>query len=278
MNIFSKSPKIRQISNDELASAYSATSKLYPLIPSMSIWRAWELAAYRRYTLKEPILDVGCGDGLYFKLVWPSAQEVTGIDINPASIREAEKSGVYQAIHECSAHEMPFSSESFSSAFANCSLEHMDDLPGVLRSIARVLKPGAGLLCSVVTDKQLEWSMVPLLAEVMGDAQKAQRIKSQYLTYHHQVSAFAPEGWISQFQAAGFNVIDHLPIVPELLGRLFLFHLPHGEGEVGDLLVPYFRKWHNFPDAIGELMQTLLKADPDWTVACGAVFYARKRR
>jgi ubiquinone/menaquinone biosynthesis C-methylase UbiE len=282
MNIFSVSPKIRGISDKELDKAYRETSRLYPLVPSLSIWRAWELAAYRRYTLQEPILDVGCGDGLYFKLVWPSVRQVTGVDINPVSLREAEKSGVYQAVHECSALKMPFQEASFSAAFANCSLEHMDDLPGVLRSIAGVLKPGGGFLCSVVTDKFVEWSMMPLLAEAMGDARNAQRLKEQYLTYHHLVSAFPPEGWISQFEASGFEVLDQIPIVPELLGRLFLFidtlwHMPHGNTEVGDALVPHFRKWVHFPEAMGELMQTLLKAEPDRTVACGAVFYARKR-
>jgi len=282
MNIFSAAAKDRRISSKELAGAYRETSNLYPFVPSMSIWRAWELAAYRRYTLHDPILDVGCGDGLYFKLVWPSVRQVTGVDINPDSIKAAKRSGVYQSVHECSALDMPFQANSFSSAFANCSLEHMDDLPGVMSSIARVLKPGGGLLCSVVTDKFIKWSMIPLLAEAMGDAKNAQRLKTQYLRYHHLVSALPPDGWISQFEAAGFEVIEHIPIMPELLGRLFMFidtlwHLPHGEAEVGDMLVPHFQKWRNFPEAIGELMLTLLKAEPDWTAACGAVFYARKR-
>ena len=88
-----------------------------PLFLLLSIWRAWELAAYRRYTLQEPILDVGCGDGLYFKLVWPSVRQVTGVDISPDSIREAEKSGVYQSVHECSALEMPFQPDKFFISF-----------------------------------------------------------------------------------------------------------------------------------------------------------------
>lgn len=282
MDNFSAPPEIRRISSDELASAYKETSKLYPLVPSLSIWRAWELAAYRRYSLHEPVLDIGCGDGLYFKLVWPSLRQVTGVDISPDSVIQAQKSGVYQSVHECSALEIPFDAGSFSAAFANCSLEHMDDLPGVLQSIARVLKTGGGLLCSVVTDKFIEWSMLPLLADVMGDTENAQRIKTEYLLYHHLVSALSPEGWISKFKAAGFEVVDHIPIMPELLGRLQLFidtlwHLRHGTGEVGDKLVLHFQKWHNFPETIGDLMQSLLKAEPDWTVACGAVFYVRKR-
>ena len=86
----------------------------------------------------------------------------------------------------------------------------------------------------------------------------------------------------SLLESWGFEVVDHIPIVPELLGRLFMFidtlwHLPHDQGEVGDLLVSHFREWNNFPETLGELMQTLLKAEPDWEVACGAVFYVRKR-
>lgn len=267
---------------DELMLAYKETSSLYPHVPSMSIWRSWELAAYRRYALPEPILDVGCGDGLYFKLVWPSVQNVHGVDINPESVMAAKSSGVYRSAHTCSALEMPFESASFSSVFANCSLEHMDDLPGVLQSIARVLKPGGYFLCSVVTDKFIEWSSLPQLAETMGDSKNAIRIRDEYLSYHHLVTALPPEGWIAELEEAGFMVEDHIPILPELLGRLDLFidtlwHLPRGSGEVGDKLVPYFRKWRNFPEAIGDLMQTLLRAEPDWDVACGAVFYARKK-
>jgi len=282
MNSFNGLFKNRRISEKELGRAYRETSNLYPLVPSMSIWRAWELAAYRRYTLQEPILDVGCGDGLYFKLVWPSVRQVTGVDINPESLRLAKESGVYKSLHECSALDMPFQPKTFSSAFANCSLEHMDDLPGVLRSIARVLKPGGSFLCSVVTDKFIEWAMIPQLAEAIGDSQNALRLEKQYYAYHHLVSALPPEEWMARFKETGFEVIDHIPIVPELMGRLFMFidtlwHLPHGQAEVGDLLVPHFRKWNNFPKAIGELLQTLLRAEPDWTVACGAVFYLRKK-
>jgi len=282
MSSSSEQPNTTQISEDELVSAYRETSTLYPLVPSLSIWRAWELAAYRRYTLKEPILDVGCGDGLYFKLVWTSARDVTGVDISPQSIMEAKKSGVYRAVHECSAYAMPFQPERFSSVFANCSLEHMDNLPGVLRSIARVLKPGGPFLCSVVTDKFIEWAMLPLLAETLGDPENGRRLKKQYLAYHHLVSALPPAEWISRFEEAGFEVVDHIPIVPELLGRLFLFidslwHQPQGKGEVGDILVPQFQKWQNFPEIVGELIRNLLKAEPDKAVACGAVFYTRKR-
>ena len=54
---------------DEVLRGYDAISAIYPYVPSVSLWRAWEFAAYRRYSLKEPVLDVGCGDGGFFRLV-----------------------------------------------------------------------------------------------------------------------------------------------------------------------------------------------------------------
>jgi hypothetical protein len=38
-------------------------------VANTDIWRAWEYAACYSFTLPEPVLDVGCGDGYFFRLV-----------------------------------------------------------------------------------------------------------------------------------------------------------------------------------------------------------------
>ena len=68
------------LDSNEILTGYDAVSALYPYIPSMSHWRAWEYAAYKRFSIAGRILDVGCGDGRYFKLIWPNADDVVGID------------------------------------------------------------------------------------------------------------------------------------------------------------------------------------------------------
>lgn len=65
-----------------MLSGYDAVSTLYPYIPPLSHWRAWEYAAYQHYKLDGRILDLGCGDGRYFRLIWPDANEVIGVDMN----------------------------------------------------------------------------------------------------------------------------------------------------------------------------------------------------
>lgn len=69
--------------SSEILSGYDAVIALYPHIPPLSHWRAWEHAAYQRYSIGGRILDLGCGDGRYFRLIWPLANDVVGVDISP---------------------------------------------------------------------------------------------------------------------------------------------------------------------------------------------------
>ena len=50
--------KVSVLSPDEVVAGYDAVSVLYPYVPPLSIWRAWEYAAYRRYALPEPVIEL----------------------------------------------------------------------------------------------------------------------------------------------------------------------------------------------------------------------------
>jgi SAM-dependent methyltransferase len=270
------------LSIDEITNGYKAVSKLYPYIPSMFIWRSWEYAAYKRYSLAEPVLDIGCGDGQFFRLLWPEIRDVVGFDIDPTIVQAAKESGVYRKVCVAAAHNIPFEKESFTSAFANCSLEHMDNLPGVLQNIARILQPNGTFLMSVVTDKFVEWATLPLLVKSIGETERAEVIRNEYFSYHHLISALTPRRWIEHLEIAGFEIIHYIPIVPELIGRLDLFfdnlwHVRLDGGEVGEALHRYFTMLPDFSAAFGEIISGVLRAEKDWQTGCGAVFYVRKR-
>jgi SAM-dependent methyltransferase len=271
------------LSPDEVLAGYDAVSQLYPHIPPMSIWRAWECATYRRYALPEPVLDIGCGDGSFFRLLWPTVRDAVGVEMGPGVAEAARRSGVYREVHVAPAHQAPVPDEPFASAFANCSLEHMGHLPEVLRRVCRCLRPGAPFLLSVVTDHLLEWATLSRLVAEVGEPARARVMQVEYERYHHLVSAFPPEVWVKHLDEAGFDVEEHVPIVPELTGRLFLlldqlWHVPRPAGEVGDVLLPYLAGLPNFPAAFRQILAGVLRMEPDWSTGCGAVFYARKRQ
>jgi SAM-dependent methyltransferase len=267
---------------DEVLCGYDAVSAIYPYVPSVSLWRAWEFAAYRRYALKEPVLDVGCGDGGFFRLVWPSISNVAGIDMSPAVVETARRSGVYRRVDLAPAHQLPVDRETFASAFANCSIEHMDHLPEVLAGIRRSLRPGATFLLSVVTDKFNEWATLPLLIERMGRPEWSTELRKNFKDYHHLVNPLAPDVWAAHLMKASFDVIDHVPIVPEVTSRLFLlvdqlWHVESRAGALGDALGSWLAKTRDFPQAFRQILAGALTMERDWSIGSGAVFVARSR-
>jgi len=270
------------LSCDEIMCGFSHVAQLYPHIPSMTIWRSCEYAAYKRYRLPEPILDVGCGDGQYFRLVWPEIKNVVGVDIDVSALGAAAESGVYSAVHNVPAVSMPFDPNSFASAFANCSLEHMDNIEVVLKNVWKVLQPGGKFLLSVTTEKFLEWTTLPQLMNLLKLPLIEEHLLEKYKTYHHLVSAFTPKDWANKLGEAGFEILEHIPIVPEILGRFNMFsdmlwHVPDARGgEFGSVLELYLRGLNNFPDELGNIVRSLLLMEKSPHIGAGAVFMVRK--
>lgn len=246
------------------------------------MWRGWEYAAYQRYQLKEPVLDIGCGDGRFFQLMWPQVKAVVGIDSDQASLATAKESGVYTRVLLTGAQQLPFPQGSFASAFANCSLEHMDHLDTVLRNIFCSLQPGGTFLLSVVTNKFLEWASLPLLIRLVSEPERARSVQTDYENYHHLVNPLPFEKWVDRLQGAGFEVTEYVPILPEMTSRLFLFldhlwHVRRPEGELGDLMYPLIAGLPQFSTGFQQVLSGFLQMETHWDITSGAVFQARRK-
>jgi SAM-dependent methyltransferase len=271
------------LSPEEVLSGYDVLSEVYPYVISLCIWRAWEYAAYKRYSLREPIIDVGCGDGRFFQLIWPHHHEVYGVEIDPEVANLARDSGVYREVYTTAAHGLPNTGTAYASAFANCSLEHMDHLEEVLASISRSLNPGGVFLLSVVTPEIIEWTPLPLILTKMGEQKLAESCKEQYLSYHHLVNTLTVSDWRSSLEKAGFEVLEWIPIMPEMISRFFLFcdqlwHVKTADSELGDAIFPHLRTIPNFSAGLRQVFSGLLQMERDCPTGSGAVFWAQKRR
>jgi SAM-dependent methyltransferase len=271
----------KYLTSAEVLAGYDAVCKLYPYIPSMSIWRAWEYAAYQHFKLAEPILDIGCGDGSFFHLVWPNLVNAIGVDMDTDVTTIARRSGIYREVINSSAFKISFPSKSFDSVFANCSLEHMDRLSDVLGKIYGCLRPGGMFAFSVVNEKLVEWSPLPLLIASACDSDYARIIQTKYENYHHLVNPLPVDKWISYMEKAKFQIIEHIPILPEMTSRLFLFidqvwHLPKKGGELGDTIYPFLKNLHKFPEGLKDILSGIMQMEKDWSIGCGAVFLSTR--
>jgi len=247
----------------------------------MILWRGFECAAYKHFSLSEPVLDIGCGDGAFFRFLWPEAREVRGVEASQATAAAAMSSGVYRDVHIGPAHEMRFGGQPFASAFANCSLEHMDRLPEVLRRTSESLRSDGRFLMSVVTEKLLEWCPLPLLSTALGQQERAAALRSEYICYHHLTNALPVVRWVSAIQLAGFEVVQYIPLMPELCSRVFLlfdelWHVREGNDELGEDLFHYFRSFPRLSGVLPDLISTIYTAEEQPSIGSGAVFYAVK--
>lgn len=266
----------------QVLASYDVVSQLYPYIPSMSLWRSWEFAAYQKYQIDGRILDLGCGDGRYFRLIWPNATDVVGVDMDLGVAELGRQSGVYAKVHVAAAHQIPEVSETFDYVFANCSLEHMDHLDAVLAEIHRCLKLGGRLLCSVVTDRFIQWSLLPNLIAMAGFDDTAKSLQKDFTAYHHLVNPLSVDEWQQKFAQAGLVCEEHIPILPKFNSGIFLlmdtiWHVKRTVGgEMSDVIYPFLSTNPNFPCAFRGIFAGLLEMEIDWQDCSGAVFLVQR--
>ena len=273
---------IRLLKETEVLLTAREIGKIYPQVVSLILWRAWEVAAYRYYRLVEPVLDLACGDGRFFHFSWPKIRDAVGIDHDPSACSNAQTSGIYREVHQVPAHQLPFSDATFGSVFSNCALEHMDHIDQVLLENFRVLKPGGLFLASVVTDKFVEWGMMPLMSKLYSAEGKGETLWQDYVDYHQLKNPFTQEEWVARVEKAGFRVQEKIPIAPEPSGRIFmlfdeLWHIKlKDKVELSQKLHEYLSSLPDFSSGFDDILRGLMKLSLNPTVGAGLVIAARK--
>jgi SAM-dependent methyltransferase len=98
----------------------------------------------------ELTVDVGCGEGRVARDLRKLGHRVIAFDASPtmlAAAREADPEGDYRL---ADAAELPLDDACADIAVAFMSLQDVDDMPGAVREIARVLRPGGRFCMAVV--------------------------------------------------------------------------------------------------------------------------------
>ena len=119
------------------------TLRVYPAHASFALWRAIELRLLCDVDFPEPVLDVGCGEGGFARMLFGPGRNIVGLDLQQPELRLAARSGAYRHIVRADATALPFPEATFASCLSNCVLEHIPDDAGVVREIGRVLRPAA---------------------------------------------------------------------------------------------------------------------------------------
>lgn len=101
-----------------------------------------------RVSLDSPsrVLDVGCGEGRFCRLLDGPGRRIAGIDPTRAFIEAARQRHPGGDYRVAGAENLPFEDESFDLVVSYLSLIDIEPLEAALAEIARVLAPGGRLL------------------------------------------------------------------------------------------------------------------------------------
>jgi ubiquinone/menaquinone biosynthesis C-methylase UbiE len=192
-------------------------SRVYPY--SHCVWRIPEAAAQASFgPFSAPLLDLGCGDGGYFRMmleeVGPPKDPKTGqpgpaygIDPQAWEIDKAKKTGVYRDLFVGTSSKIPLADGSVNMVFSNSVVEHIADKEGTIREVARILAPGGRYLFSA-PHKAFETAfpfhrfLVRLLGERLG-SRWIGAINAKFIHLWLQTA----EEWTRDLEAGGLKVV-----------------------------------------------------------------------
>lgn len=245
--------------------------RYFPHTPAaLCIKECARLSVMRRYPCHGPVLDVGCGDGLFARMAFDDV-DVWGIDIDAAEGRWAAASKAYTQVILGDVTKVTLPETFFATCVANCSLEHVPRIDLALKNILRALRPG-GL--SYLFVPAARWASHLTSARVLtelGAPALGARIESSidHVFKHHHL--YDEQGWRRVVAQSGLEIVAIEPVLSTATTVAFeAFLLPSLAGLLNKRLTT---RWTNFPKArkllarpvYGLIRSIMDRADPSPT-------------
>lgn len=181
---------------------------------SLALERAVESRWMLTLPLAEPLLDLGCGDGLFAERTFAKPLGV-GIDRSTSELAIARSRRAYHALATADSAHLPFRGGAFASVISNSVLEHLGDLPGTLAEVRRVLRPDGRFWFSVPSPlygKLLFHAAWSRKVGLHGFSRWYEGLVNVRLQKNHHCLGI--EEWTRLLAAAGLRVVRHESYLP----------------------------------------------------------------
>lgn len=194
----------------------------YWFAPPVALWRAVELRVLAAEEFPRPILDLGCGDGLIADVLFAGEEPLeVGFDPWWEQLRQGAQSDMYRHVQQALGDAMPYPSDTFATVFSNSVLEHIPDLPPVLREAARVLRPGGRFITTVPSD-----AFRRLLAGYrermsVGDLPGAEAYATRVDRRLEHYRYLTPRQWAEMLAQAGMRLVTTRYYIPATVAALW---------------------------------------------------------
>lgn len=210
----------------------------------LALERSLECEILSRQEFKHPILDIGCGDGLFASILFNEKVDV-GIDPKKSELDRARKYAIYEELIQCFGSNIPKENRYFITIYSNSALEHVNDLGPVLKEANRLLSDEGSFYITVPTDLFEQYTIVNVFLTKLRLESIAKRYRILYNGFWAQYHHYPAQEWINLFEKNGFKVVQTIEYGSK---SICLFN---------DFLVPFsfpswfvkklFKRWTLFP-------------------------------
>ncbi|GAB4416120.1 MAG: hypothetical protein Kow002_01700 [Anaerolineales bacterium] len=179
------------------------------------------------------LLEIGSGMGHLVGQLEDSFDTV-GIDVNHWAVKRAKDVACKTALQTASAEELPFADRSFNTVIIKHIVEHLPNPEKAIAEIGRVTAPGGTLILST-----------PNLDSLLKPWKGERWIGYQDPTH---ISLRKPAEWLEMIRSAGFTLkrvfadgfwdVPYVPIVPNLIQKLFFGSLGGLQAMTGIVYLP----------------------------------------
>lgn len=166
------------------------------------------------------IIDLGCGTGIYAKILTKKGARVKGFDISPEMIKIAKRDNPQLDLRVGSAYKIPFN-EKFDIVLASLVVHYLDDWDKMFKEINRVLKQGGIFIFSTgnpVYEVRERLKVKGKKYRVFGDYFKERKIWASWKVNDQKLQVFAYhktyETIIKTIIRNGFEIIDYEDAFP----------------------------------------------------------------
>lgn len=220
--------------------------------------RTTECYILSKMDIQEPVLDLGCGEGLFGSIFFSTKVSV-GIDPNPREIVRAREFDCYKTLICCTGDSVPLPNESIKTILSNSTLEHIQNLEPVLKEMSRILMKDGTFLLTVPSDEFYKATFLYLMFFRFFGEISRNFYHKKYNQFWKHFHDYKPESWADLFHTNGWTV--------ESMQR----YNSRSDSLINDLLVPFallsflnkkiFNKWIIFPTIRKQLARLISSAN-----------------
>lgn len=172
---------------------------------ALAIERTWECHILSKKKFECPVLDVGCGDGVFAYNLFGDKLAL-GIDLQDREIQEARKVGVYARLKVCMASAIEEPSGGYKTIFSNSVLEHIYEIDPVLKEIHRLLDKDGRVFLTLPTDNFEKYGLIAHCLEKFGFTVASRKFRKNYNKFWRHYHCYPREIWAGIFEKHGFRV------------------------------------------------------------------------